>query len=206
MAYTGWRTYDFISAQVPGESYMLPLFFLFAAEAGMGLWHEISISHTTTYTQHQIATTLTWLDFAGSFGAGLADMIIRQTMIDYEMPVMLATVLIFGLPALVATNVAGALVYLQNDADDVEKRERRFLSFESHKQAIEALKNNRDKLAKDRKAEIYRAIAGTDLPAQVKSAVKYAGTNGHGTPQENEDLAEVLANPTKPRRRPPTVS
>ena len=108
LAYTGWRTWDFMTAQLPAGniSLWLPLLFLFATEAGLILWHEVSMNHSSTHQQQQISTALTWLDFVGSLAAGVADMIIRQTLdASYTIPPLLRDLLIYGLPALVDEDV-----------------------------------------------------------------------------------------------------
>lgn len=197
LAYTGWRTWDFINQQLPDNEtgFYLAILFLFATEIGLVIWHEASLGHTTTYTQHGIATALTWVDFAGSLGAGLADMIIRQTISDYQVPEWLALALIFGLPAIVALNVAGAILYMQNDAESVEDRAERFLAFEATKQAIKDLDRNRSQLANARKAEIYQDITGKAFRRTARR--KSAASNVNALDVE---MPELPANPT-PRRR-----
>lgn len=171
LAYTGWRTYDLLVLNLPNDwsSSLLALLFLFAAEIGLILWHEASISSTSTYSQHYTATALTWLDFLGSTVAGVGDMVMRQTIVqDYEIPALLATLIIYGLPALMALNVAGALIYLSNDARSVKDRERRMLAFEAHDQAIRELRDHRQKLVKQAKRDIYAEISG-EIPEQLDS-------------------------------------
>lgn len=197
LIYTGWRTIDFLLMQLPDNdvSWWLALVFLFATEIGIFLWHEISLSHTTTYTQHYIATGLTWLDFTGSFGAGVADMILRQTMMaDYKIPPALAMGLIIGLPLIVAINVAGALVYLANDADLQRMRTRKFLEFEADQQAMAEINAGRRKLVANRKQALMKELTTDyhELPSTPK--LMAPPSNGHNT----EELVEI--NPT-PRRR-----
>jgi hypothetical protein len=160
-------------------STLLAFLFLFAAEIGLIIWHETSIGHTTTYTQHGVSVALTWLDFVGSLAAGIGDMIIRQTiMVDYAIPPFLAMFIIFGLPVLVALNVAGAIVYLSNDSDNVKDREKRMLEFEAHKQAIRLLKDNKKKLVQAAKREIYQEIAGVIPPEDPPASPPTTGKNG----------------------------
>lgn len=157
LAYTGWRTYDFMEAQLPqnASGQLLSLLFLFTTEAGLLLWHEISLRHTTTEVQHGLSIALTWVDFAGSLAAGIADMILRQTFADgYAIPPLLATVLIYGLPALVALNVAGVLVFLSNDADTVIEAEKRKLRFAITKQVLADLSDSRGTVANSLKKQI----------------------------------------------------
>lgn len=218
LAYTGWRTFDFMLNQLPAgdTSAWLAIFFLFSTEVGLLIWHEINISHTTTYTQHYLSMGLMWLDFVGSLGAGIADMIIRQTLVDsYQIPPVMATGLLFGLPILVAFNVAGGLVYLMNDSNAVIQRETRFLNFEAQDQAIRELQTGRSKLVSNQRREIFMAITGNDIqpPIQVASSKnKLLATisgNGKGKAPDkvilNSELPLIEAkepgeNPTPPRR------
>jgi len=161
LAYTGWRTWDFMTAQLPAGniSLWLPLLFLFATEAGLILWHEVSMNHSSTHQQQQISTALTWLDFVGSLAAGVADMIIRQTLdASYTIPPLLRDLLIYGLPALVAANVAGVLIYLSNDAEAQIDRARRQLKFEITRQALRELHDNTGAIAEGMKKDIYRTL------------------------------------------------
>jgi len=161
LAYTGWRTYDFMLHQLPqGETgYLLALLFLFATEAGLALWHEISLNHTTTQEQQYAAQALTWLDFAGSLVAGIADMILRQTFAEgYVIPPLLVTVLIYGLPTVVAINIAGVLFYLANDAETQLDRGKKQLRFEITRQALRELRDNKGAIAEGLKKDIYRKL------------------------------------------------
>ncbi len=199
--YTGWRTVDFLLHQLPDTelSWWLALVFLFATEIGILIWHEISLTYTTTYTQHYIATGLTWLDFTGSFGAGVADMILRQTMMaDYKIPPAFALGLIIGLPLIVAINVAGALVFPSNDADLVRLRARKFLEFEADQQATQELMASRRKLVATKKRELLHdlTVGFDDVPLMAKPEVKLMAPSSNG--HNKEEPIEI--NPT-PRRR-----
>ncbi len=161
LGYTGWRTYDFMLHQLPqGETgYVMALLFLFATEAGLALWHEISLNHSTTHEQHLAATALTWLDFAGSLIAGTADMILRQTFAQgYVIPPLLVTILIYGLPLAVALNIAGVLYYLSNDAEAQLDRGKKQLRFEITRQALRELADNKGAIAEGMKKDIFRKL------------------------------------------------
>lgn len=161
LAYTGWRTYDFMLHQLPaGETgSLLALLFLFATEAGLLLWHEVSLNHSSTHEQQAIATALTWVDFAGSLIAGIADMILRQTFITgYAVPPLLVTMLIYGLPLAVALNVAGVLLYLSHDSEAQIDRAKRQLRFEITRQAIKELRSNQGNIAEGMKRDIYASL------------------------------------------------
>lgn len=203
LVYTGWRTYDFMMHQLPAGdlSFWLAILFLFATEARLAIWHEVSISHTSTYTQHYVAVSLTWLDFAGSLSAGVADMILRQTFYDgYQVPSLLATGLIYGLPLLVAINVAGALVYLANDAEQQLEREKRFIDFEASRQALRQVGSNRRVIAQAKRDALYDILADERAapPRQTVSIGKLPASNNGKV----DHSAEVeVANPTRASRK-----
>lgn len=179
LAYTGWRTYDFMLHQLPNDEtgHFLALLFLFATEAGLALWHEISLRHTSTQEQHYTAIALTWLDFAGSLVAGIADMIIRQTLTsEYVIPPLLVTVLIYGLPLVVAINVAGVLIYLTNDGELQLDRAKRQLRFEITRQAIKELQANQGAIAEGMKKDIYKQLRDDVTGRMAKEYLKAAST------------------------------
>jgi len=160
LGYTGWRTYDFMMLQLPAgdTGNLLALLFLFATEAGLALWHEISLRHTTTREQFGIATGLTWLDLAGSLAAGVADMILRQSIGEYAIPAILGQFLIYGLPLIVALNVAGVLLYLGNDSETQLDRAKAELRYEITKQALKELSDNRGAIAESMKRDISKRL------------------------------------------------
>lgn len=163
LAYTGWRTYDFMSSQLPKSdiSFWLSIAFLFATEAGLVLWHEAHLHHTTTDTQDKLTFALTWIDFVGSLAAGIADMILRQTFIvGYQIPPMLAQFLLYGLPAIMAINVAGVILYEQNDAEVQEDAAEKAARFEVHKQAMKQIRGDRQALATEKSGVIYNRLRG----------------------------------------------
>ena len=201
LGYTGWRTWDFMSQQLPlASGQFLALLFLFATEIGLIIWHEVSIGHTSTFTQHYVASGLMWIDFTGSLGAGIADMILRQTMAVYQVPPLMITLLIYGMPAIVAMNVAGAMIYLSNDADAQRTRQLRFLAFEADKQAYSEIDAHRRKIVTSRKREIIGDITGEYgglpvMPAQPTEKIA-SNTNGNKAKQVFASMADVV-NPTK---------
>ena len=195
LAYTGFRTWHFMSEQLPVASgQLLAILFLFATEIGLIVWSEVSTGHTSTYTQHYVSSGLTWLDFAGSFGAGVADMILLQTLTVYQVPPLMATLLIYGMPMVVAINVAGAVIYMANDADVQRLRQSRLLQFEADKQAYDELNANRRKIVASRKQEIYNDMTG-DYEASAKNTGKPESiVTGNG---RKVYAAESPVNPTK---------
>jgi len=169
LVYTGWRTWDFITQTLPDNdgTFWLAILFLFATEVGLFMWHEISMRYITTYFQLYIATTLMWVDFVASIGAGVADMILRQTVVNYQVPMWLGQALIYGLPLIVAANVAGAMMYLSNDADLKKQRARKMLDFEADEMAIRYLTDHKRNLVAARKKEITADIAEDWHPAAL---------------------------------------
>jgi hypothetical protein len=148
-----------MQAQLPpnASGQILAILFLFATEVGLAIWHETSL-RATTAEQENAATALTWLDFVGSLGAGVADMILRQSVTAYEVPGWLGLMLIYGLPLIVAINVAGALFYLGNDAETQIDKAKSRLRFEITRQALRELHDNRGPIAEKLKPEIYRSL------------------------------------------------
>jgi hypothetical protein len=201
LIYTGIRTFWFVRDQLPtgDTSTILALVFLGATELGMLLWHEMSLKHTTTEIQQNIAITMTWLDFAGSTLAGIADMILRQHfMTGYTLPGWLGLIVLYGLPVLMGVNVAATLSYTSNDSDAMlERADRRLeheenrLEIEARRQALHDLHANRAAIAERLQPYYYKQIhdrvTGRTLARferQAKSdaakpeAVKFSG-NGH---------------------------
>lgn len=188
LAYTGWRTVDFLLSQLPKNdiSVWLSIAFLFASEAGLLLWHEISMSHTTTHEQYNIAIAMTITDFVGSLAAGVADMIIRQTMLEnYKIPAFLATGLIYGLPAVMALNVGAALYYLSNDAKLQKERAEREMEFEIHKEALKMVAQDKRVIANEKKKLVADRIRGT-----VASRV-----DGENAPSQTRQFASTASTP-----------
>lgn len=158
LAYTGWRTYDFISAQLPKNdiNFWLSIAFLFATEVGLILWHETHLRKVTTREQEYITRAMTWVDFVGSLAAGTADMILRQTLVEgYTIPPAMAQFLLYGLPIIMATNVAAVILYEQSDAETQQERAEAELTFEIHRQAIRDLRADRKAIATAKKTAVY---------------------------------------------------
>lgn len=159
--YTGWRTYDFISSQLPKNdiSFWLSIAFLFSTEVGLILWHEAHLRYVTTEEQDAITKIMTWVDFTGSLSAGVADMILRQTLIDgFRVPPMLAQFLIFGLPLIMAVNVGAVILFEQNDAVTQEQKAEKALRFKIHKEAMSELGKDKTAIAEEKKQAIYRKM------------------------------------------------
>jgi hypothetical protein len=191
LAYTGWRTYDFMINQLPqgDTSTLLALLFLFATEVGLALWHEISMNHANTREQQALSTALTWLDLAGSLAAGVADMIIRQTIsTGYTIPALLAQFLIYGLPLAVALNVAGVLLYLSNDSEIQIDRAKKQLRFEITRQALRELRDNQGAIAEGMKRDIFKQLRDDVTGKIIKEYLREANRiplpsgNGHQHP------------------------
>ena len=204
LGYAGWRTYDFLLYSLPaGETgSLLALLFLFCTEVGLALWHEVSLRHTSTQEQHYVATALTWVDFAGSLVAGTADMILRQTFAgNYPIPPLLTIILIYGLPMVVALNVAGVLVHLANDSELQIDRAKRELRFEITRQAIRELHDNKSGIAEGMKKDIFKRLKddvtgriAKEFLHDVKSA-PMATPSGNGREVYNSEVETNSPNP-----------
>jgi len=180
LTYTGWRTYDFMSTQLPDTDtgMIIALLFLLATEIGMIIWHEASMHHVTTDIQLFISTTLMWIDFFGATGAGIADMILRQTVTaDFVIPERFATILVYGLPVAVALNVAGALLFISNDADTQLSSAKRSVKLELLTAALKEIRSNKTELSNEMLPEMLSSLLGRGklkkdvkktLPAIVK--------------------------------------
>lgn len=223
LAYTGWRTYDFMSSQLPKSdiSFWLSIAFLFATEAGLVLWHEAHLHHTTTDVQDKLTMGLTWIDFVGSLAAGIADMILRQTFIDgYQIPPMLAQFLLYGLPCIMAINVAGVIIFEENDAEVQEDAAEKAARFEVHKQAMKQIRADRQALATEKSGVIYNRLRGhvTGYVDDVYSdGPRSTNSNGHkkarsimfvprrSAVSNNLEVDQVTADPTNPGNRAPGI-
>lgn len=162
LGYTGWRTYDMIMSSLPSEDWMssiLAMFFLFATEIGLLIWHEISMNHTTTNEQYQTARAMTVIDFVGSTVAGVADMIIRQTIVnEFVVPDLLAAAVIYGLPLIVAGNVAATLYFMSQDATTLVERAKKEVEFEVTQEVLKDLRNSKGKVARELKGQIAQQL------------------------------------------------
>ena len=215
LAYTGWRTYDFMINQLPAGdmSTWLAIFFLFSTEAGLALWHEISLNHVTTREQRHISVSLTWLDFIGSLSAGVADMILRQSFYQgYVIPPALALFLLYGLPGIVAINIAGVLYYLSNEAEIQLDRAKKELKFEITRQALRELKDNEGAIAEGMKKDIFKKLRDDvtgkiarlylrDLPNMPEKQAEDRPNNGRPAVQYNTETEQFKPNPTVPSRQ-----
>lgn len=196
LIYTGYRTFDFMRAQLPtGETgYVLALLFLFSTEVGLIMWHEISLRYTTTQEQHYVAITMTWVDFAASLAAGIADMILRQNvMAGYQIPPMLGTILIYGMPLVMALNVAAVLFFQYHDSESQIERARRELRHEIHRQALKELTNSAGSVAASIKKDVARQLRDDVTGGYLKERNVKLLSDTTGTP-------EPEINPTKQRK------
>lgn len=185
LLYTGWRTYDFISSNLPKDNinFWLSLAFLFSTEAGLIVWHELHLKHVTTRTQDNLAHVMTWVDFVGSLAAGIGDMILRQVFIEgYVMPPMLAQFLLYGLPAIMGANVLAIIVFENNDAEVLEDKAEKDASFTIHEAAMKQIRAAKNDLANEKADVIYRRIRGR-VTGHVDSSY---GNDEHTTPRDTK--------------------
>lgn len=161
MAYTGWRTLDFMMSQLPKNdlSFWLSVIFLFSAELGLLMWSELAMKHATTEAQEWIAKILAVIDFVGSTAAGTADMVLHQTLLqELVVPVWLSQFLIYGMPLVMAMNVGAVFLFLWFDAEQWIAREKRQTVFEITRSAIEQLQSERLTIAGSRKGMVYQSL------------------------------------------------
>lgn len=195
LGYTAWRTYDFMMQQLPdGSGTFIALLFLFATEIGLVLWHEVSIRHTTTEIQHTIAIAMVIVDFVASLGAGVADMIIRQTLVsEYVVPPLLAGLLIYGLPIVVAMNVAAVILFTMNDADTQIKMATRRVEYKIHKNALDELAANADGISLLVQSEIARKL-GENIVSGTAGRYQLAPPSTDEKPKRTKVMASVRNN------------
>jgi hypothetical protein len=158
-----------MSSQLPKNdlSFWLSIIFLFATEVGLLIWHELALGHVTTETQEGIAKWMTGLDFIGSTAAGIADMILRQTLVEsYAIPAWLVQFLVYGLPLIVAANVGAVLLYLWFDSHSWLEREKRQTVFEITRAAITELKKDRKAIASAKRGLVYDTLKA-DVIGQI---------------------------------------
>lgn len=205
LAYTGFRTYSFIQSQLPTSESgtFIALLFLLATEIGLLLWHEVSMHHTTTEIQSHIATGLTWIDFIAATGAGIADMILRQNFAaGYQLPPLLIILLLYGLPIVVALNVAGVLLFLSNDSDTVIEREKSKLRHEIHKQVLKDLSESRGTVAASLKktiaTQLREEVTGNTLRTYVRRLERQEQATS--PPTGNGSKPDPKVTPTKKTR------
>lgn len=214
LAYTGWRTFDFMGSQLPKDdlSFWLSIIFLFATEVGLLIWHELALSYVTTETQESIAKWMTGVDFLGSTASGIADMIIRQTLTNYEIPPWLAQFLIYGLPIIVALNVGAVLLYIWFDGDAWIVREQRQTVFAIKKQAIKDIKRERKTITESKKGLVYQTIRSAivseidrdfgniQVRREETKAEKQTAINGKTMTVFAQDVPVDPADPTRQRQ------
>lgn len=159
LGYTVYRSYDFLQYNLPtaiaGEVALLGVF---ALDIGLIVWDTAYSYFAKSKRQEQISLAFIVVDFLGSFGAGVADMILRQTMINYVMPPVLGKILIYGIPAIVAGNVAALIYYMINDPTQAEKRVRRRIEAKVIEGALEQVEADADALAQEVKKSIAEVI------------------------------------------------
>ena len=159
LIYSGFRVYDFVSQQLPPGNEWVALLFLLATEVGLILAHEISIRDITSEEQRNIIVVLMVVDFIGSLGAGAADMYVRQTMVEnLALPATMATLLIWGLPIVVAVNVGGWLYYLYNDGETQKQRAINERVTSVLKAVMNQLKDNEQEIVEDLMGDVYGAL------------------------------------------------
>src|SRR5690606_20771745 len=129
--------------------------FLAFSEVGLILWLHVGKPNATTDMQETVASTLVWLCFIGSMLVGLADLAKHNTLYDVDMSVI--DPILFITPwVMVVLNVAGYIMYMENDSEELMAASQRKLEHEEVKlemdirrDAIKELRKNREGIAKD---------------------------------------------------------
>ncbi len=159
LGYTVYRSYDFLSYNLPqaiaGEVALLGVF---ALDVGLIIWDTVYSYAAKSKRQEGVALAFIIVDFIGSFGAGVADMVIRQQMIDYAVPPVLAKLLIYGIPAIVAGNVGALIYYLVNDPGLREARVKRRIEAMVTEMALDEAEADAEALAQEIKKPIADEI------------------------------------------------
>ena len=172
LVYTGYRTWRFLQTTLPAsESGMfVSLVFLLAAEIGLIVWHELSL-RSTTGQQNSIANVMTWVDFAASTAAGIADMLISQSLLSgYEIPEMLGLVIVYGLPLVMAANVGAAILFFNGDSDEQLQKSRRMLKHSIHREAINEVNKQKTAVSKGLAPELTEQIQA-EVIAEVRTEI-----------------------------------
>jgi hypothetical protein len=154
--------------------------------------------------------------FVGSLSAGIADMILRQTFIDgYQIPPALAQFLLYGLPCIMAVNVAGVIIFEENDAETLEDKAEKAARFEIHKAAMKQIRADKSAMATEKSDVIYKRVRGrvTGYVDDVYSdGPRSTNSNGHKARSivyhprrpaisNNLEVDQVTADPTAPGTR-----
>jgi hypothetical protein len=180
LVYTGFRTWRFLQTTLPASEsgQFVSLVFLLAAEIGLILWHELSL-RSTTGRQNSIANVMTWTDFAASTAAGIADMLIGQSLIEgYQIPPMLGMAIIYGLPLVMAANVAAAILFFNADSDEQLDKSRRMLKHTIHAEAMTQVQKQQKAVAKGLAPELTAQIESEVIEEVRTAIIGEPSTNG----------------------------
>jgi hypothetical protein len=135
LAYTAWRTYDYMRANLAGvdapTAIAVSLAFLMFSELGMLVWLHYGQPKATSAAQESVATVMLWIDFFGCMAVNLGDLVQHNTL--YTVDLSNVDFILFIAPwVLVACNVAAYLVYKTTDSESSLEREERRLLHEEH--------------------------------------------------------------------------
>jgi len=176
------------------------LVFLLAAEIGLIVWHELSL-RSTTGQQNGISNIMTWVDFGASTSAGIADMLVSQTLVaGYQVPALLALAILYGLPLVMAANVAAAILYFNADSDEQLNKTKRMLKHNIHAEAMAEIDRQKKSVAKGMAPELT-AVITRETMEEVRGAI--IGEYGDGSTNgrvRNYQLEEEESPKAKARR------
>lgn len=202
LIYTGFRTWRFLQTTLPSNEtgMFVSLVFLLAAEIGLVIWHELSL-RSTTGAQNSIAQVMTWVDFGASTIAGIADMLVSQSLVaGYQVPPLLALGILYGLPLVMAANVAAAILFFNADSDEQLNKTKRMLKHNIHAEAMAEIDRQRKSVGKGMAPELTKVIVAETME-EVRGAIigEYGHSNNGRVPSEY--LAEVEDRPKEKARR-----
>lgn len=214
LIYQGWRVFDYMGGSLTGVPdavrLVVSVAFLAFSELGLLVWLHVAKPNATTDLQESVATIMVWVDFAGSMLVGLGDMLKHNTFYVVDMSAL--DPLLFLAPWLmVVLNIAGYLIYVQNDAEEILKRAERSLAHEeatleveARKAAITELNKNRqalsEKLAPHFYSDLLDRVEGRTLQRFARQA-KAAEKKAEQALADSVPIYGLLDQPTK---RPPS--
>lgn len=203
LIYQGWRVFDYMGSSLTGVSdtvkLVVSIAFLSFSEIGLIIWLHVAQPGATTDMQETISSGMVWIDFVGSMIVGLGDMLKHNTV--YVVDLTAIDPLLFLAPWLmVVLNIAGYLVFVQNDSDArLEREERRLqheengLEIEARRNAIEELRKNKKAIAEKLAPHYYRSINDRVTGRTIKRFEE------KGKPEQQPTL---LAHVPEPRSQP----
>ena len=107
LAFTGFRTYHFLTTTLPSDAFIVAIFGLAAIDLGVVLWESYYNHGALSAEQETIAGGMIILDLIGMACAFAGDVLLIRT--DVVAPTWLPTVALFGVIGVVIGNVVGGV-------------------------------------------------------------------------------------------------